>query len=271
LFILPIDARNILWNTTFVERSSVEVSVSFKTTVLSVIGAMAHVTVVTAQTPQPAAATSRTVVAATKLPSVTDKALRFRAVGITVPPGKKQNISSVDGILYQLSGMTEVAIGGEIKVLSAGEGMFIAAGKSASLSANGGPSSSIHFILAPVGDSAEADGAMKELYRTPSPIPDLKPGPYDVNLTRVTFPAQMPSNAPHHRTGAALYYILSGSGANTVEGKTEMRAPGTYIYEPAGLVHQWGNPGDTPLTFLSFNLNQEGVPAVVADPPAKNQ
>jgi quercetin dioxygenase-like cupin family protein len=81
----------------------------------------------------------------------------------------------------------------------------------------------------------------------------------------------MPSNAPHHRTGAALYYVLSGSGANTVEGKTEMRGPGALIFEPSGLVHQWGNPGDTPLTFLTFNINQEGMPAVAADPMAKSQ
>jgi quercetin dioxygenase-like cupin family protein len=81
----------------------------------------------------------------------------------------------------------------------------------------------------------------------------------------------MPSNAPHHRTGAALYYVLSGTGANTVEGKTETRGPGSFIYEPAGLVHQWGNPGDTPLTFLTFNINQEGVPAVAPDRPATSQ
>jgi hypothetical protein len=35
--------------------------------------------------------------------------------------------------------------------------------------------------------------AVKELYRTVQPITDLKPGSYDLNLTRVTFPAQMPS------------------------------------------------------------------------------
>jgi quercetin dioxygenase-like cupin family protein len=81
----------------------------------------------------------------------------------------------------------------------------------------------------------------------------------------------MPSNAPHHRTGAALYYVLSGTGANTVEGKTEARGPGSFIYEPAGLVHQWGNPGDTPLTFLTFNINQESVPAVAPDRPATSQ
>ena len=78
-------------------------------------------------------------------------------------------------------------------------------------------------------------------------------------------------DAPHHRTGAALYYVLSGTGANTVEGKTEPRVPGTFIYEPSGLAHQWGNPGEAPLTFLTFNINQEGVPAAAADAPAKSQ
>ena len=113
---------------------------------------------------------------------------------------------------------------------------------------------------------------VKELYSTAQPIAGLKPGRHDLNMTRVTFPPQMPSNAPHHRTGAALYYVISGAGANTVEGKTEMREAGTFIYEPGGLVHQWGNPGTTPLTFLTFNINQEGVPPVASDAsPARSQ
>jgi hypothetical protein len=28
------------------------------------------------------------------------------------------------------------------------------------------------------------------------------------------------------------------------------------IYEPFGLVHQWGNPGNDPLTFLAFNIQK---------------
>jgi mannose-6-phosphate isomerase-like protein (cupin superfamily) len=112
---------------------------------------------------------------------------------------------------------------------------------------------------------------VRELYRTAGPIPDLKPGGYDLNLTRVTFPAQMPSNPPHHRSGAALYFIISGTGANTVDGKTEARGPGSLIYEPYALVHQWGNPGNKPLIFLAFNINPEGVAAVLPGAPASNQ
>jgi quercetin dioxygenase-like cupin family protein len=116
---------------------------------------------------------------------------------------------------------------------------------------------------------AAAPATVKELYRTAAPLPELKPGSYELNLTRVTFPPGMPSNPPHHRSGAALYYIVSGLGANTVDGKTAERGPGSLIYEPSGLVHQWGNPGSEPLTFLAFNINPEGVPAVVAETPLK--
>jgi quercetin dioxygenase-like cupin family protein len=227
-----------------------------------------------AQNPPAAPAITRTVVAATKLPTVTDTPLQFRALSVTIPPGERSSVSTANGILYQISGSTEVSTGGEAKTLNPGEGVFIGGGKPASLKAgNGEPSAFLHFLLAPVADQSPVETApavVKELHRT-APISDLKPGSYDLNLTRVTFPAQMPSNAPHHRSGAALYYVVSGTGANTVEGKTEAKGPGALIYEPFGLVHQWGNPGDTPLTFLAFNINPEGVAAVVPGVPAKGR
>jgi hypothetical protein len=43
------------------------------------------------------------------------------------------------------------------------------------------------------------------------------------------------------------------------------------IYEPSDLVHQWGNPGNEPLIFLAFNINPEGVAAVLSGAPAKSQ
>jgi quercetin dioxygenase-like cupin family protein len=216
------------------------------------------------------------VVAATKLPTVTDGPLHFKAVSVTLQPNQKSGVSAANGILYQISGSTEVALDGEAKMLNAGEGLFIAGGKPAALTAaSGGPSTILHFFLVPAADldrpAESAPAAVRELYRTAAPIPDLKPGGYDLNLTRVTFPAQMPSNPPHHRSGAALYFIVSGTGANTVDGKTEARGPGSLIYEPYALVHQWGNPGNEPLTFLAFNINPEGVAAVLPGAPEKNQ
>jgi hypothetical protein len=37
------------------------------------------------------------------------------------------------------------------------------------------------------------------------------------------------------------------------------------------LVHQWGNPGNEPLIFAAFNINPEGVAAVLPGAPAEKQ
>ena len=183
----------------------------FRTTGILLLGAMALPASTAAQTTPAPPAITRTAVAATKLPTVTDVPLYFKAVSVTLPPGKKSSVSAANGILYQVSGSTEVSVGGDAKMLAAGEGLFIAGGKTAVLKAGSGePSTFLHFFLAQAADldrPAETTPAVvREFYRTAAPIPDLKPGVYDLNLTRVTFPAQMPSNPPHHRSGAALYY-----------------------------------------------------------------
>jgi quercetin dioxygenase-like cupin family protein len=248
----------------------------FGTTGLLLLGAMALPASGTAQTTPAPPAITRTVIAATTLPTVTEVPVHFKAASITLQPDETSSVSAANGILYQMSGSTEVALDGQAKTLNAGEGLFIAGGKTAALAAgSGGPSTFLHFYLAPAVDldrhAETPPAAVRELYRTANPIPDLKPGGYDLNLTRVTFPAQMPSNAPHHRSGAALYFVLSGTGANTVDGKIEARGPGSLVYEPYALVHQWGNPGNEPLIFLAFNINPEGVAAVLPGAPAKNQ
>src|SRR5229473_222537 len=248
----------------------------FRTTGLLLLGVMALPASGTAQTTPAPPAITRTLVAATKLPTVTDAPLHFKAVSITLQPDERSRVSPANGILYQMSGSTEVALDGEAKMLNAGEGLFIAGGKTAALTAGSrGPSTFLHFFLVPAVDLGRpvetAPAAVRELYRTETPIPGLKPGGYDLNLTRVTFPAQMPSNPPHHRSGGALYYIISSTGANTVDGKTEARGPGSLIYEPYGLVHQWGNPGNEPLIFLAFNINPEGVAAVLPGAPGSRK
>ena len=180
------------------------------------------------QIPPAAPATARAVVASTKLPMVGDTPVHFKAVSVTIPLGASSSVSPANGILYQLSGSTETSIGGEVKTLRPGEGLFIASGSTAMLKAgDGGPSTFLHFLLAPTADLDKPlegpPAVVQELYRTEAPLPALKPGHYDLNLTRVTFPPEMPSNAPHHRSGAALYYIISGTGANTVDGTLEER------------------------------------------------
>ncbi len=226
--------------------------------------------------PAQAPAVSRTVVAATKLPSVVETPLYFLALQLSLPSGKTSTLSTSNGILYQLSGSTDISVNNETKTLRAGDGLYLAAGNSASLKAGSSEASTLlHFLLIPAPDRTKlavtVPLSVKELYRTPGPIPDLKPGTYDLDLTRVTFPAQMPSNPPHHRSGAALYYILSGTGANTIGHNTETKGPGSLIYEPFGLVHQWGNTGDAPFTFLAFNVNPEGVVAVLQGEPSRSK
>jgi quercetin dioxygenase-like cupin family protein len=248
----------------------------FRTTGLLLLGAMALPAAGTAQTTPAPLAITRTLVAATKLPAVTDVPLHFKAVSVTLQPDEKSDVSAANGILYQMSGSTEVTLDGEAKMLSTGDGLFIAGGKTAALTAGGGgPSTLLHFFLVPAVDIGRpvetAPATVRELYRTETPIPDLEPGGYDLNLTRVRFPAQMPSNLPHHRSGAALYYIISGTGVNTASGKTEARGPGSLIYEPYALMHQWGNPGDEALIFLAFNINPEGLAAVLPGPAVKKQ
>ncbi|MEH2507182.1 quercetin dioxygenase-like cupin family protein [Bradyrhizobium sp. AZCC 1578] len=247
----------------------------FRTIGLMLLGALALPASGTAQTTPAQPAITRTVVAATKLATVTDVPLYFKAMSVTLQPDAMSAISAADGILYQMSGTTQVALDGGAKRLNPGEGVFIARGKIAALRAGAnGPSTFLHFLLAAAADldrpAEAAPAAVTELYRSANPIPDLKPGSYDLNLTRVIFPAGMPSNPPHHRSGAALYFIVSGTGANTVDGKTEARGPGSLIYEPYALVHQWGNPGNEPLIFLAFNINPEGMAAVLPSSPAKN-
>src|SRR6516162_9914809 len=177
-----------------------------------------------------------------KLPSVTDVPLHFSVASVELATDGRSSVSKANGVLYQLSGSTEVSIGNDVKVINPGEGLFIGSGKTAQLKASsGGPSTFLHLFLVPAADldaTEMAPAIVKHVYRTTAPIPDLKPGGYDLNLTRVTFPAGMPSNAPHHRSGAALYYVLSGTGANTIDGKVISRAPGSFIYEPFDLVHQ---------------------------------
>ncbi len=229
-----------------------------------------------AQTPPASAASGRAVVAATKLSALGDVPLHFKAVSVTIPAGASSSVATTNGIVYQLSGSSKIAAGGEIKTLNPGEGMFIAGGNLATVKAGAdGPSTFLHFLLASAADLdhfvATPPATMQLLYRTTAPLPELKPGRYDLTLTRVTFPAQMASNPPHHRSGAALYYVISGTGANTIDGKVEAKPAGSLIYEPFGLVHQWGNPGTEPFTFVAFNLNPEGVAAVLPGAPAKSQ
>ena len=217
--------------------------------------------------------TVRAVLASTRLSSVADAARYFKLVRVHLPAAQAVTYKGPVGFVLVLDGALEVTSGADQGTLVKGDGALVAEGKSTILkSASGKPAEFLHFVLSTAGElnapMESAPALVKELYRTASPIPGLKPGPYEFTLVRVAFPPHFPLNPPHHRSGAALYYIFSGTGMFTSSGKTEPRPAGVAHYEPYDLVHQWANPGDEPLVIIQASINQEGVPAVMFVPPA---
>ena len=217
----------------------------------------------------------RNVLGNAGLPSVVDGPLHYKLLRVSIPAGHPSNSSGANGFLFQMSGMLSVTTSGDSRTLHKGDAIFVGRGESATLKALGSePAVFLHFLLLPAADLEKVvegpPAVISELYRTSAPIPGLKPGPYEFTLTRVTLPPRMPSNQPHYRSGGALYYVLSGKGTITIEGKTENKSTDSRLFEPYGMVHQWANPGDTPLVLLQANVSPEGVPAViiVGAPPA---
>jgi quercetin dioxygenase-like cupin family protein len=214
----------------------------------------------------------RTVLALASLPSLVEAPLYFRLSKVELAASKTTSYSGPVGFIYALSGSVLGPAGAGRHSLRVGDALLLEAGKVHSLTAvDSEPAVLLHYVLAP---SSELDRAapgesatVTELYRTAAPIPHLKPGPYEFSLTRVSFPPRMAANAPHYRSGAALYYILSGSGLFMADGKPERKEMGTPHFEPHGWVHQWGNDGDTPLVLLQANISEEGVPAVIFGQP----
>jgi quercetin dioxygenase-like cupin family protein len=212
----------------------------------------------------------REVLASRGLSTVVDTPLHFRLLRVTLSPGQSTSYAGPHGFVYGLSGTLAIASNGEAATLRRGEAIFVEAGRPTALRAAEGESVVfLHFLLVRAAElSASVEGppaTVSELYQTAASIPGLKPGPYEFSLTRVTFPPQFPVNPPHHRSGAALYYVPSGTGASTAGGRTEPRAAGSIQYEPNDFVHQWANPGDTPLVLLQANISPEGTPVVIFD------
>ena len=214
--------------------------------------------------------TVRTLLAGGRLASVVDTPLYFRLVRVRLPPLEQATYAGPNAVLYDLAGGLTATIGSTAQTVLEGAGIFIPA-DTATFRAGAEPASFLLFMLSPAADSEKAplSGAatVEDLYRTPGPVPDLKAGPYEFSMTRVALPTGMPMNPAHYRSGAALYYILAGTGAFTAGGKTEPRSAGMPHFEPSGLVHQWANPGETPLVLIQANISQEGIPAVLPANP----
>jgi hypothetical protein len=80
----------------------------FQTTGMLLVGATVIAGTAAAQNTPAPPATVRTVIAAAKLPTVSDVPLYFSVASVELAPGLTSSVSKANGILYQLSGSTSL-------------------------------------------------------------------------------------------------------------------------------------------------------------------
>jgi mannose-6-phosphate isomerase-like protein (cupin superfamily) len=202
------------------------------------------------------------------VPNHNDLQLYFSVRSGTFWNAETDGVAPGDGVYYQYFGTVEISVGDARRILYTGEGIFMPSGTEFRLKPIGiSPQRTyLQFLLSPTPRSEPADqtsGASVEVYRSPSPVPGLMRERNLLSLARVPVPPLSPYDPPHRRTGAALHYVVSGVGAELMDGKATARGPGSVSYEPREVFYQWGNPGSKPLIYLVFNVNPNDSPAVV--------
>jgi len=220
-----------------------------------------------AQTPAPQKPV-RMLIANGKLPSVVDTPLHFKLLQVTLAAGQSTTYLGSNAMIFPTAGTLTVEGDGENKTLQDGEGAFLPAGKSMIIKSAGGRAATLfEFLLVSAADLNKAPNSkpasVTELYQTIEPIKGLKPGPYEFTMTKVLVPPKIPAPPMHHRSGSALYYVLSGSGLLKMVDRAEPRARGVIQYEPFDFVHSWQNAGDIPLVLLQANISAEGAPEII--------
>jgi mannose-6-phosphate isomerase-like protein (cupin superfamily) len=208
------------------------------------------------------------IIAADIVPNHDDLQLYFSVRAGTFWSTEIDEVATADGVYYQYFGTAEILVGDARKILDAGDGIFMPTGTRFRLKPIGiSPQRTyLQFLLSPTPQPEPADqssGASVEVYRSPSPVPGLTRDQNLLSLARVPVPPQSSYDPPHRRTGAALHYVVSGVGAELLDGKAVVRGPGSVSYEPREVFYQWSNPGLKSLIYLVFNINSKDKPAVV--------
>src|SRR6267378_1908808 len=81
-----------------------------------------------------------------------------RTLGATISSGEETGFSAGNGILYQMSGTTEISTAGNIRTIRTGEGMFIPGGSRVTLRALGSePSTYLQFLLSSASNLDQPD------------------------------------------------------------------------------------------------------------------
>ena len=214
----------------------------------------------------------RVLLASGHLDSVVTLPLFFRLYRAHLPAAQQASYQGSNAMLYDLSGASTIQVeGGAARPFAEGAGAFVAAGQEVTISAaESEPTDLLVFLLTARPNQGRRllsrPAIAQELLRTPDPLPGLKEGPYEFSLVRVTFPPGMHTDPPHYRSGAALDYVLAGTGTLSADGKTEAGSAGMALFEAFGWVHSLANPGETPLILLQANITRVGEPAVVPAP-----
>jgi quercetin dioxygenase-like cupin family protein len=237
--------------------------------VLALLGLAVAATSADAQTPGVGGRPVRVVLAGGRLPSVVEAPLHYKLLRVNLPAGQRSTYEGPPSMVFVLTGAVDVAVEGEKLALREGGAGFLPAGQGATLAAPAAsPAVLLQFVLSPAADLDRASpgppAAVTELHRTSRPIPNLKPGPHEFTMTRVSVEKGSPRPPMHYRSGAAIYYVLSGNWMIHEEGgKADARTRGAVQFEPNDFVHSWQNVGDGTSILLQANISAEGSPEII--------
>jgi hypothetical protein len=163
------------------------------------------------------------IIAADTVPNHDDLQLYFSVRAGTFWSTEIDEVATADGVYYQYFGTVEILVGDAKKILYAGDGIFMSMGTRFRLKPIGiSPQRTyLQFLLSPTPQPEPANqssGASVEVYRSPSPVPGLTRDRNLLSLATVPVPPLSPYDPPHRRTGAALHYVVSGVGAELLDG-----------------------------------------------------
>ncbi len=173
----------------------------------------------------PAWPQSATVLATGRLASVNALPVYLRLYRAYLPAGQHATYIGAATLLYAQAGdLTIAPEGDEPHPLTTGSGAFIAGGQTVKITAATlAPSDLLLFVLSPRPNQKpplDRPAVTKEVFRTGESLPGLAAGPYEFALTRLTLPAAAPATPGTARSGAALDYVIAGSGEVTSDSKS---------------------------------------------------
>jgi quercetin dioxygenase-like cupin family protein len=242
--------------------------------VLALLGLALLATSADAQTPGAGGRPVRVVLAGGRLPSVVEAPLHYKVMRVNLAAGARTTYEGPASMVFVLNGAVDVTVEGERVALREGGAGFLPGGPGATTLAApaASPAVLLQFVVSPAADLDRAapapPAAVTELHRTARAIPNLKPGPHEFTMTRVSVEKGSPRPPMHYRSGAAIYYVLSGNWMIHEEGgKVEPRTRGAVQFEPSDFVHSWQNVGEGTALLLQANISAEGSPEIIFLPP----